>query len=256
MNDCIKRDASYWTKCRCDTCRPRQARRRKIYYVKGSVRVPNDVAWERLARFIEDDWSARAIGSATGLGPDYFSRHLAEYARGRRVYLGPVAAERVLNAGHPTEGQVGAEPTRRRLRALARIGWGLDSLSSETGVKFSTLAMVRNRNQRVSARIANAVRETYDRLHMTPGNDDQARREATAKGWLSPLAWDDIDTDEAPHAQRYRPVRVRNGAELLNEFEHLVGLGVSAERAASQLGVTVSAIERAYARRSKREGAA
>ncbi|WP_300680709.1 hypothetical protein [Nocardioides sp.] len=142
---------------------------------------------------IEAGWTSRAIGSATGLPPGRFGYILAQYRKGRRVSLGPVVSAQILNARRPTDGLIGAEPSRRRLRALAVIGWGLDELANETGIAFSTIAMIRNSNERVLAKTALAVADAYTRLYRYPGPSAAAAAEARAKGWPGPLAWNDID---------------------------------------------------------------
>lgn len=222
MTDCIRRRTSYWTHCECDRCDPERKRRKKLHSVGKYERVSSEEAWAVLAAKIDAGWTARAIGSATRLdAPDvkdgflYFSRHVAYYRRGVKVGMGPNVARAVVNMGTPTAGQVGAEPSRRRLRALAAIGHGLRSLAAETGIGFSTLAMVRSRNERVAASIANVIAEAYERLNMTPGDDDQAVREARLKGWPSPLAYDDIDDlTEQPEHTYTPPTRAEIVADL------------------------------------------
>jgi hypothetical protein len=209
LRACIKRAHSLWTTCYCAECVVTRRRLSKLRNAGLYRRVSSEEAWEVLAAKFDDHWTAAAVGSACGMSLDSFSRHLAEYRKGKRVYLGPVTAAQVLNMGQPTQGQIGATGTRRRLRALARMGYGLQTLSATAGVQFSTLAMVRNNNERVSAKIAAAVRETYDRLHMTPGTDRQAACQAAEKGWPPPLAWDDIDTDA--HPSRYTEPNGRKG---------------------------------------------
>jgi hypothetical protein len=196
--DCIRRQHAYWTTCRCETCAPERAMRRKMHYVGYEWRVPHGVAWERLARCFAAGWSSSAVSSACGYDRDHFGRHLAAWRRGEETLLGPAVAADIMQMGRPTKGQVGAEPSRRRLRALAAIGYGLKTIADETGVGFSTLAMVRARNDRVNTWISNAIADAYDRISMRPGPDPQAAQLARAKGWASPLAWDDIDHDPEP----------------------------------------------------------
>lgn len=192
-NGCIRRQHAYWTTCRCENCAPDRAKKRKKHYVGYTWRVPQDVAWRKLAGLFEQGWSSSAASSACGYTTDYFGRHLAAWRRGEETLLGPAVADAIVNMGRPTTGQVGAGPTRRRLRALATIGYSLQTIATEADVNFSTLAMVRSRNERVNATIANAVADAYTRLHMLPGPDPQAAKMARGKGWLSPLAYDDID---------------------------------------------------------------
>lgn len=193
MSTCRKRPASYWTTCDCTDCVELRRRARARAYGGLRRRVSSDQAWHILAPLIDDHWSATALGSATGLRLDYFGGVMADYRRGHRRYFGPVPAEAIVRMTWPTEGHVGATGTRRRLQALARIGYGLETIAAESGVGFSTLGQARTRNLAVKAGTALAVREAYERLHMTPGDDAQAARYAAAQGWCGPLAWDRID---------------------------------------------------------------
>lgn len=198
---CTRRRLSYWTTCDCPDCHRDRLRAHKAHHAGSRTRVPNETAWEVLAAKIDAGWTARALGSATGLDPEnsttrslYFSRHIAAYRKGRRVHLGPGVAAIIMTMGQPTRGQVGAGPSRRRLRALATIGHGLESIATETGIKFSTLAAIRSDNSvRCGAVAANTIADTYDRIHMTIGDDTQAQRIAREKGWRAPMFYDDID---------------------------------------------------------------
>jgi hypothetical protein len=168
-------------------------------------RIPHEIAWQRLAGRFTEGWTALAAASACGLPPYYFSDHHAAWSKGEEVRIGPILAQKIMTMDRPTAGRVNAIPSRRRLRALAAIGYGLHAISSETGVKVQTLAMIRNRNERVGAATAAAIEDAYDRLHMRPGGGVQAARLARDKGWPPPLAWDDIDN------LRERPRGVREG---------------------------------------------
>lgn len=243
---CVRRQRTYWTTCGCATCTRDRSRKRKLHSMGHNRAISHERAWAALAAKFEQGWTARAISSATGLPDHYFTRHHARWRRGEECLIGPALAEVLVNIGTPTRGQVGAEPTRRRLRALSAIGYGLDVLSAETGVGASTLAAARNTNVRVGARVATAVTAAYDRLHMTPGDNMQALRMAREKGWPPPLAYDDIDTDEQP-----RGLRTEDRRDLLTEWAELEAAGESIHQAARRLGVTVGAIERAQMRARK-----
>ena len=228
--ECIRRSKSYWTTCPCDTCVLDRKRATKRLHVGLPHRVPQDIAWAKLARAIDDGWTARALGSATGRDADYFSRHVAARRRGDTVLLGPTIAADIMRMGVPTEGQIGAEPSRRRLRALACMGYGLNTLVDDTGISFSTLAMIRGNNARVSAALAVRITAAYERLHMTPGPDGQARAHARTSGWLPPLAYNRIDDAlEQPTDWAYTPAdrgelvddMLQSGATLSDVLRHL-----------------------------------
>jgi transcriptional regulator with XRE-family HTH domain len=91
---------------------------------------------------------------------------------------------------------------RRRLNALAAIGWSRHALAAELGCDRSNVQKV-VRSKRSAPETVAAVRELYDRLSMTPGPHAAARATAIRRGWAPPLAWDDHDIDD-PTAQPSR----------------------------------------------------
>lgn len=255
--NCTRRPRSYWTTCACTDCTRERLRKHKLYNAGRPYRVPSDFAWKILAEKIDAGWTALALASATGLSDNLFGDHVTRYRRaGERRHLSPATAAAIVRMGRPTKGQVGAEPFRRRVHALAAIGWSLEALAQESGVGFSTLGMISSRNERVSAKIANVIADTYDRLHMKPGPNSAVAKEARRKGWLPPLAWIDIDdpderpdltaTDDLPDpvvverilAGDYRlkatPAEraevIARWTRSLNELERLTGWNVSRDR--------------------------
>lgn len=221
--DCTRRAQSFWTTCDCPPCVLDRRRKHKLYSMGRITRVPSDDAWAILAERIDDGWTARALASACGLPEHYFSSLVADYRAGKRQAIGPNIAAAVVNMGTPTSGSINARGSRRRLRALARIGYGLDTLAAETEVGATTLAMIRSSNVRVTAVRANAIAAVYERLCMTPGPDVQAVQGAMRKGWAPPLAYDDIEADDEPTDWEYLPP---TREEQLGEWVDQ-GLGIS-----------------------------
>lgn len=200
--NCIRRPMSYWTTCNCDDCIIERRRAHKRFTMGYEHRVSQDQAQAVLVARLDDGWTGKALASATGLRLNYFQRHVTAHKRGEPMLrLGPKLAASLMTMGAPTEGQIGSAGTCRRLQALAAIGHGLEVVSAETGIGFSTLAMIRGGNTaRVKAASALAVQTAYESLPDI-GSNWRVRRDARAKGWLPPLAWDDIDDpSEQPHA--------------------------------------------------------
>ncbi|GAA4740550.1 hypothetical protein GCM10023328_22150 [Modestobacter marinus] len=113
---------------------------------------------------------------------------------------------RVDEASRAPRSHVVATGTRRRLRALIAIGWPHDELAARLGRSSSGLRRSMRSNA-VAARTAQDVTALYEQLwSLRPpqSTDDQraaadaARTFAAERGWLPPLAWDDIDTDPDP----------------------------------------------------------
>ncbi len=99
---------------------------------------------------------------------------------------------------------VDATGTRRRLQALAAVGWSLAEQSRRLGWHESTAHRVASR-QWVWVETAEKVRGLYDELAMTPGTNRRARNDAARKGWPPPLAWSDEEIDD-PDATPAVPV--------------------------------------------------
>ncbi|WP_236832573.1 helix-turn-helix domain containing protein [Blastococcus sp. KM273128] len=148
-------------------------------------------------------------------------RELADIGRDgnpriRRVR--PETAQRLLRirvdlANRAARSHVTATGTRRRLQALIAVGWPHDELAARLGRSSASLhrSML---SDSVTAQTAQDVSALYERLwNLLPpqSTDDQraaadsARAFAAERGWLPPLAWDDVDTDSDPrdvkHAQ-------------------------------------------------------
>lgn len=220
---CIKRASSLWTTCHCPKCVKLRARLNKAQYVGRYTRSTSEEAWQVLGPLIDDHWTGAALASATGLPPGSFHVTLARYRRdGTQTQLGPWTCHLILNMKRPTAGMVGLTGSRRRLQALARIGYGLGTLTRETGLKFGALSMIRNdkraasssRGHAIKAVNANAIADAYARLSMTPGDGQQARARAAEKGWHGPLEWDANTIDDPtalPFSQTWEPDEDNDG---------------------------------------------
>lgn len=102
---------------------------------------------------------------------------------------------------------VDATGTRRRIEALAYLGWSGVQIGELVGMSAEHVRQLRHQ-QNVTRNMAALIAEAYDRLSMQRPpettrterhNASRQRGLALRRGWLPPLAWDDIDRDEAPH---------------------------------------------------------
>lgn len=112
--------------------------------------------------------------------------------------------------GRASPRMVDVTGTRRRLQALAVIGWSPALLATRLGWRAPN--SVRNLMSatgpaQVNIRTAAAVCALYDDLAMTAGPSMRARRHAERAGWVPPLAWDDANLDDpaAGPAPQWRP---------------------------------------------------
>jgi hypothetical protein len=89
--------------------------------------------------------------------------------------------------------------TRRRLQALIAMGWSHTVLSKEMGLSQGFLRLV-HKQPTVRVRTAEVVAAHYDRLWNKPvppsAMKSRALSMARARGYLSPLAWDDDEIDD------------------------------------------------------------
>ena len=100
--------------------------------------------------------------------------------------------------------------TERRLRALVASGYSQAQIAREMSTHESWVSrLVNGYDHSVNADTVARVKAVYDRLAMTPGPSDRARRQARARGWAPPLAWDDDEIDNPaakPDRGAHRPV--------------------------------------------------
>jgi hypothetical protein len=98
---------------------------------------------------------------------------------------------------------IDASPTHRRIQALIAIGWTYRRINAEAG--WATTHPGGNahnvmRQRAVHIDTAAKIDAVYERLHMvipTGPYVARQRRIAATKGWLVPLAWEDIDAGVA-----------------------------------------------------------
>lgn len=93
-----------------------------------------------------------------------------------------------------TQRRIDGIGTRRRIQALWAIGWTSQHITEACGwgtpQAVTEVVAVR---RAVFASTAETVARVYEQMSMTPGPSIKNRREASRKGWLPPLAWDNID---------------------------------------------------------------
>lgn len=113
--------------------------------------------------------------------------------------------------------QVDSLGTTRRLRALYALGWTSTQIGARLGVSPARVShLVAGNRPKVHRDTAAKVAALYDDWCMTVPQDpdvlavkhtrvhERQRRQSAEKGWLPPLAWDDIDNDPDPE-----PLEVR-----------------------------------------------
>ena len=165
-------------------------------------------------------------------------------------------------AGAPYGARTDATGSRRRLQALAYLGWSQWALAARLGMSPMFVRCIQAGGQGViTTAHAAAIAAVYDELWDQYPDSRQAewvRSRARQAGWVPPLAWDDDapgdatytghgidDPDAVPAPAWQRPQRTRLApADQAAELTELVGLGLSLNRAALRLGVSGATLQR------------
>lgn len=102
---------------------------------------------------------------------------------------------------------VDATGTRRRLQALAALGWSARAIGERFGRSEGIVYRWMTTSRRVTRSTAVMVDAWFCELAMTKPSlgtvhdrysVGRARAHAARRGWVPPLAWDDIDNDPTP----------------------------------------------------------
>lgn len=170
----------------------------------------------------------RAICERIGLPHDSSLQHLmwgrGEYGPGQQIRR--ETAEMVLSYwpsldDFPDTARIDATGTRRRVEALAVLGWPRLMMAERVGMDVKHFRKVVGR-ERVTARLARRVAEVYDAWwdqdpleHGVPHRSvDRVRADAARSGLHSPLAWDDDTIDDpsaVPQTDAVAPVAAEGG---------------------------------------------
>lgn len=151
-------------------------------------------------------------------------------------------------------GWVDGTGTRRRLRALAVLGWPASRLAQRLGTSQSLIRRLMEDGHGCSATTRARVADLYDELWDAAPPDDKssrlARRRAQQRGWLPAAAWDDDEIDD-PAAQPHNPAGPRSA--LLENVVWLADLGDTLPGICLRLGVKPESIWRATYRHGRPE---
>ena len=122
----------------------------------------------------------------------------------QRIYVqGPTAAAILAvqpTAPGPPLGMVSAIGSRRRVQALAAMGWSLTEQAHRSGMCLQQVwQLAQTPKGVVTVSTDRKFRDLFEQLSATPGPSKRSRTAAAKNGWVPPLAWNDIDDpDEVP----------------------------------------------------------
>lgn len=101
-----------------------------------------------------------------------------------------------VNGRRRTVNIIGA---RRRIHALMRIGWSTELIAQRSGYSFATIQSLSGRPSLkvIHSQKHDRIAAVYSALWDRPGPSREAVKHAIRLGYVSPLAWDDIDDPTA-----------------------------------------------------------
>lgn len=249
--------------CRCENCRTEQSRRQKRYRLDRARGVARLVDAQPLREHVEALQAAGMSQWDITLAAGWKSRNaLADACRRDKVT--PRTMARVLAVAAPPvsrrNGYVDATASRRRLQALAVLGWPTRTIAARLGnLDAQTYIYIANgRTRTIRRRTEDAIAQLYDELWDAPGPSKRTRSIALSKGWVPPLAWDE-DSIADPAA---KPVGADSTARwmhtrgdykaLVEDFTDMRRTGTTFAACAMRLGMSEQALERSlYRARAK-----
>lgn len=204
-------------RCRCLACtdanrRDAKRRRTAIAYGKWTGMVDAAPSRAHIAQLRATGLSLQGIAAQSGVGYGTIariiygdpSRKQPPNARVRTDTQRRLLEVRIETVELTDRSRIDAAGTRRRLQGLAALGWPLPTLALRLGRSPGNLSRTLTAAT-VTVANARAIAALYDTLHdtlpptRTPSEQAAAaktRAQATHAGWLPPLAWDDIDSDQ------------------------------------------------------------
>lgn len=236
-------------KCDCqDGCH--SYRMRRAYDRSNGVTGRTDATQVRnhLERLVARGWTQDQIAAAAGLNQATISIIRSGQYKGVHKRTAAAIFDVRLDQRPPIpRGLVDATGTRRRLQALAVLGYNLTDIARQAGVAQSSLHQtIEGRWGRVRTLVATKVARVYRQLSMRPAPAsriaEQARNQAMALGWHGPMAWSRID-DPACRPEPGEPTAPRHvHAEDVGE---LAALGLADEEIGRRLNVSPRTVLRA-----------
>lgn len=163
---------------------------------------------EHVAALRNLGWTYEAIAEEAGLST--YVPHKVATGQTRMLRFDSAAALLAVPlTPHDSHRGIDSAGTRRRVQALAWMGWPCEEVARRAGTTKPTLATLILPSRRVSFALARRVAAVYDELCMTPGPSKVTAGKARGLGFLPPLAWDDADLDDPaakPKRNRVREV--------------------------------------------------
>lgn len=255
---CIRRPHAMWTTCNCPRCLAGMRRIRKLAHLGRLPQSRGDEAVARLLEWHDARFSSGWVASAAGVPQAW----VITITSGKVTKPGPVLSAKVLRADimAATRGFGPALGARRRLRALATMGWNVSDLAGRTGIPTATLSRIRKGEALdIGAARHHIIDAAYQELRGQVGPSTQAASRARNLGWFGPDLWDDIDDrredplavgsdDDVDEVAVQRAVAgdriATTRAERIEATRRLAASGMSDAEVAARLGVADRSVSR------------
>lgn len=158
--------------------------------------VDGATAREHLAKLRALGWTEKQIGARATL----CRMGIGRIARGQHRRVRPDTEGLILAIPlepPPGDTRHGIDSTgsRRRVQALAWMGWPAAEVAARAGTTRGTLQCEILPSRRISVRLARRIAQVYDQLSMVEGPSRTAAAVARRMGFKPPLWWDDETID-------------------------------------------------------------
>lgn len=201
--------------------------------------VSTEPVRQHLAELRELGWTWEQIAAAAGVST--WVPHHAGTGRTQRMLKDRADALLAIPVS-PRESHRGVDSagTRRRVQALAWMGWTCEEVARRAGTTYAALRTLILPRRRISYALAGRVAAVYGQLSMQQGPSKGAAGKARGLGFAPPLAWDDTTIDD-PAAQPDWGDAPERGVAW-DELPHLLAGGCSIDEAARRLGVAAATV--------------
>lgn len=214
MNSCVEKgcaaEAGPHSRGRCESCYRRRIRM-GIYGWRDAAR-----AREHVEALRSLGWTWEGIADVAGLST-YVAHQLGTGKTRRLLPESETALLKVPLMPFDSQRSVDSCGTRRRVQALAWMGWTCSEVARRAGTTQRTLATLILPHRRISFALSRRVAAVYDELSMSFGPSKIAAGKARQLGFVPPLGWDEdlIDISEIElKAELRRRVAAMDDVEL------------------------------------------
>lgn len=173
---------------------------------------------------------------------------------GRRVYQEQRDKKIAYGRWETDRTKVDATGTRRRVQALAFLGWCSKDIADGIRTRDSHVRHLWRTDtveQRTKERVEKFYSQVWDK-EPPSGRKKKTANLARREGWVGPLHWDDIDKDPEPVITR----DVDRSKWAIEELEYLKSFGESAHIAARTIGKKPDTLARLATRHGRHDLAA